>query len=120
MQLTPKQQQMIQTWDRDALFSFPAIQWRLMGMQARARQGGMNITRPSAIRGTLNAMKAAFGLKTSCRWLTFVEHMELFVQCSEVVSRITGERAPESMQNKGGLPPLVEGDEPEPEGWQPE
>lgn len=119
MNLTAKQYQMTSTWNRDALLAFPQIQWWLMTEQVKFRERGMNITRPAAIRGTLNAMKQAFGLKTSCRWSTFVTHLELFISVSEVVDKTTGERAPEGMQNKGGLPPLVEGDEPE-GGWSPE
>ena len=112
MNLTAKQYQMTSTWNRDALLALPQIQWWLMTEQVKFRERGMNITRPAAIRGTLNAMKQAFGLKTSCRWSTFVTHLELFISVSEVVDKTTGERAPEGLQMKGGLPPVEL-----PEGW---
>ncbi len=117
--LTAKQLKMASTWNRERLESFPAIQWKMMQWQADARTRGMNICRPSAIKPTLCAMKTAFGLSTKCTWKTFLTHMELFIANSETVHIPTGERAPEPLQIKGGLPPLVQGDEPA-EGWSPE
>jgi len=119
MNLTAKQYKMTLTWDKTRLEAFPAVQWQMMQWQADARTRGMNICRPSAIKPTLCAMKAAFGLSTKCTWKTFLSHMELFISVTECVHIPTGERAPEPLQIKGGLPPLVQGDEPE-GGWSPE
>jgi hypothetical protein len=115
MNLTAKQLRMASTWNRERLEAFPAIQWQMMQWQADARTRGMNICRPSAIKPTLCAMKAAFGLSTKCTWNTFLAHMELFISVTECVHIPTGERPPERMQPKGGLPPLVQEEEPEPE-----
>jgi hypothetical protein len=117
--LTAKQLRMASNWNHEALQSFPSIQWKLMTMQVDARKNGMNITAPRYMAATLGAMKAAFGISRKCTWRTFVAHLELFIANSETIHIPTGERAPEPLQMKGGLPPLVQGDEPE-GGWSPE